>query len=236
MTLSRTVVAMALAILMVAAADEPKQAAAQASPATPDATQAAPSSSKAEAEAVIDAATAELLVVLSNESLTDDARLHAIEKIIHQRFDLEKMASLALDRKKRSRLSETQLAAYTCEFKPYLSRYIGSRFGRYEQEQVEIIGAKMHKKGIVKVKTRILGGRFDQGVVSFTMLEGTDDEWRAIDATFEGVSVLKNLRAQLDDELDQGGPDHLLAILREKNGARACLSAEEAQAGLESAS
>lgn len=232
MTLSRTLVAMGLAILTLAAADEPKQA----SPASSKAAQAAPTRSKAAAEAVIDAAAAQLLAVLSDESLTGDARLHAIEQIIHQRFDLEKMAGLALDPKKRSRLSETQLAAYTCEFKPYLSHYIGSRFGRYEQEQLEILGATMHKKGIVKVKTRILGGRFDQGVVSFTMLQGHDDEWRAIDATFEGVSVLKNLRAQLDDELAQGGPDHLITILREKNGARACLSAEGTQAGLESAS
>ena len=157
-------------------------------------------------------------VLVSVDSLVGDERLHAIEQIIHQRFDLQKMSRYVLGRRNESRLSEQQLAAYTCEFKPFLSRYIGSRFGRYEQEQVEILGAKTKGKGVVLVETRILGGRFDQGVVTFALVKGKDDEWRAIDASFEGVSVVKNLRAQIKDELEQGGPDHLLEMLREKNG------------------
>ena len=210
MTLARTFAAAGIAILTMAAGGETQTAATQAP---------SPASSEAAAEAVIDAAAAQLLAVLSNESLVGDERLHAIEQIIRQRFDLEKMSGFVLDGRNARRLSEKQLAVYTCEFKPYLSRFIGSRFGRYEQEQVEILGAKTKKKGIVQVETRILGGRFDQGVVKFILLQGGDGEWRAIDASFEGVSVVKNLRAQIKDELEQGGPDHLLEMLREKNGA-----------------
>lgn len=209
MRLSRTLAAAGIAIFTMAATGETETTTTQAS---------SPVSSEAAAEAVIDAASAQLLAVLSNDSLVGDERLHAIEQIIHQRFDLQKMSRYVLGRRNESRLSEQQLAAYTCEFKPFLSRYIGSRFGRYEQEQVEILGAKTKGKGVVLVETRILGGRFDQGVVTFALVKGKDDEWRAIDASFEGVSVVKNLRAQIKDELEQGGPDHLLEMLREKNG------------------
>jgi phospholipid transport system substrate-binding protein len=210
MTLARTFAAAGIAFLTMAAGGETQTAPTQAS---------APASPEAAAEAVIDAAAAQLLAILSNEALVGDERLHAIEQIIHQRFDLEKMSGYVLDGRNARRLSEKQRAVYTCEFKPYLSRFIGSRFGRYEQEQVEILGAKTRKKGIVQVETRILGGRFDQGVVKFILIQGDDGEWRAIDASFEGVSVIKNLRAQIKDELEQGGPEHLLEMLREKNGA-----------------
>jgi ABC-type transporter MlaC component len=209
MTLSRTIAVAVIAILTLAAGGETKKAATQTSAAV---------SSEAAAEAVIHEATAQLLAILGNESLAGDERLHAIEQIIHERFDLQKMSRYVLGRRNGSRLSEKQLATYTCEFKPFLSRYIGSRFGRYEQEQVEILGSEEERPGIVLVRTRILGGRFDQGVVTFAMVK-SGDEWRAIDASFEGVSVVKNLRAQIEDELEQGGPDHLLAMLREKNGA-----------------
>jgi ABC-type transporter MlaC component len=210
MALSKTAAVAAIALLAMTASAEPG--------ATGAPEPAAAAGPEAAATATIDAASGQLLAVLGDGSLSPDQRLHAIEAIILQRFDLERMSRYVLGRRNVGRLSKEQLAAYSCQFKPYLSRYIGSRFGRYEQEQVEILGSQEKRPGLVLVETRIVGGRFDQAVVGFVMVP-SGDEWRAVDASFEGVSVVKNLQAQISDELKQG-PDHLLEMLEEKNGER----------------
>lgn len=210
MALSKKAVAAAIVLLALAASAEPE--------ATNAVEPAVAVGSEAAATATIDAASAELLAVLGDEALSAEQRLHAIEAIVLERFDLEKMSRYVLGRRNVGRLSKDQLAVYSCQFKPFLSRYIGSRFGRYEQEQVEILGSQEKRPGLVLVETRIVGGRFDQAVVGFVMVP-SEDEWRAVDASFEGVSVVKNLQAQISDELKQGA-DHLLEMLQEKNGER----------------
>ena len=45
-------------------------------------------------------------------------------------------------------------------------------------------------------------------------------QWRAVDVTFEGISVIKNLHEQFKEVLSAGGPERLLQMLREKNGSR----------------
>ncbi len=172
---------------------------------------------EAAARSVVDTALAELLAVLANAGLSSEQRLGSIEKIVRERFDLAVTARSVLG-KDRKRLSGPQNASYVCEFEPYLSNYIGSRFGRYDQEKIEILSAELGKR-LVVVRTRILGGRFDQTVVDFRMYE-SGDRWRAVDVVFEGVSAVKTLRAQFREVLSAGGPEGLLQWLREQNGGR----------------
>ena len=120
--------------------------------------------------------------------------------------------------KGKKNFSRPQYASYVCEFEPYLSNYIGSRFDRYDQEKIEILSAKLGTR-LVDVRTRILGGRYDQALVDFRMHE-SGDQWRAVDVVFEGVSAVKTLRAQFREVLRAGGPERLLQWLGEQNGAR----------------
>ncbi len=138
-------------------------------------------------------------------------------KYRRERFDLTVAARLALG-KSRNRFSGPQAASYLCEFKPYLSNYIGSRFDRYQQEKVEILSAERSKSHVI-VRTRILGGEYDQALVDFRMRE-SGGHWRAIDVTFEGISVVKYLLEQFKELLSAGGPERLVQLLAEKNGSR----------------
>lgn len=172
---------------------------------------------EAAARTVVDTALAELLAVLANEELSSEQRLGSIEKIVREHFDLAVTARSVLG-KARKRLSAPENTSYVCEFDPYLSNYIGSRFGRYEQEKIETISAELGKR-LVVVRTRILGGRFDRAIVDFRMYE-SDDQWRAVDVVFEGVSAVRTLRAQFQEVLAAGGPEQLLQWLREQNAGR----------------
>ncbi len=172
---------------------------------------------EAAARFAVDTALAELLEALANAGLSSEQRLDSIEKIVRERFDLAVAARLALG-KSKNRFSDPQAASYACEFEPYLSNYIGSRFDRYQQEKIEILSAKRSKSHVI-VRTRILGGEYDQAVVAFRMRQ-SGGQWRAIDVTFEGISVVKNLREQFKEVLSAEGPERLLQMLREKNGSR----------------
>jgi len=169
----------------------------------------------------LDSALKELLAVLSNGSKSEANRLRAVEQIVRQRLDYEQFSGFALSRA-RGRFSEDQLSRYECEFGAYLSNYIGSRLVRYHQEQIKIFRANAIPNGDVVLSTRISGGQYDQTVVTFLMRKAERApgskvrEWRAIDVAFEGTKVRKLLRAQFQSVLEQGGPDHLIAMLREK--------------------
>lgn len=174
-------------------------------------------SREAAARSAVDDALVELLAVLANADLPSEQRLASIEKIVRDRFDIEATARVALG-KRSNQISGPQGTIYTCEFKPYLSNYIGTRFEGYHEERVEIINAERSKSHVI-VKTRILGGEFDQTIVEFRMRE-SGGQWRAIDVTFDGISVARNLRAQFKEVLSDGGLERLVQILAEKNGSR----------------
>ncbi len=174
-------------------------------------------SREAEARSAVDSALAELLAVLANAGLSSDQRLASIEKVVREQFDMAIVARWALGKHKR-RFSDSQSASYLCEVEPYVSNYIGSRFGRYQQEKVEILTAERSKSHVI-VHTRIVGGEYDQALVDFRMRE-SEGRWLAVDVKFEGISVVENLRAQFREVVSAGGPEGLVRILAEKNGSR----------------
>ncbi len=97
MRIWKAAVAAGVAFLTLAAAGEPE---------TTESSAAVEASSEAAARAVIDAASVQLLAVLRNASRGGDERLHALEEIIHQRFDLARMSRYVLGLFNESRLSE----------------------------------------------------------------------------------------------------------------------------------
>jgi ABC-type transporter MlaC component len=165
----------------------------------------------------LDEALKELLAALSGGSARAADRLSAVEDIVRKRLDYPEFSRFALARY-RGQFSEEQLARYECEFDAYLSNYIGSRLVRYQQEKIQIFKATVLPNRGVVLSTRITGGNYDQAIVTFLMREVRPEvgEWRAVDVAFEGTKVRKLLRAQFQSVLEKGGPEHLIAMLREK--------------------
>ncbi len=157
----------------------------------------------------------QVLAVLNDSSLDDDQRRASIEKIAYARFDMYTMSRLVLARAWK-RFSEQQREEYIAEFKQYLANNYGGRINRYDQEEVEILGLREEPRGDVTVKTRIVGGEFEDTEVDYRMRQ-KDDQWLVIDVVIEGISMVSNFRDQFKEVLSRGGPDHLLEKLREKN-------------------
>jgi len=157
----------------------------------------------------------DVLAVLRNASLDHEQRIDAIEAIAVERFDLYTMSRLVLSRAWK-KFSDDQLERYISEFKEYLANNYGSRINRYDQEEVEIIDVRKEKRGDATVRTRIVGGEFEDARVDYRMRE-KDEGWLVIDVTIEGISMVSNFRDQFREVLSNGGPEHLIEKLREKN-------------------
>ncbi len=163
-----------------------------------------------------------VLAVLRDPALSQGDRHAAIEAIAYERFDFTTMSKLVLARNWK-RFSAEQRDEFLREFKDYLASSYGDRIDRYEQEEVEIVGEREEPRGDVTVQTRIVGGE-NAGVTVDYRLRGRTGRWLVIDVVVEGISLVSNYRDQFREVLSNGGPDHLLARLREKN-ARGAVTA-----------
>ncbi len=177
---------------------------------------ASPSELACERPCEIMKVTAEqVLVILQDKSRDTRQRRDAIEEIAYERFDFTTMSRLVLGRRWK-KLSDDQKVSFEKEFTTYLANDYGSRLDRYGQEEVEIKGERKEPRGDVTVKTVIVGGNNDGALVDYRM-RFRNEEWRIIDVTIEGISLISNFRDQFREVMGRGGAENLLEKLREKN-------------------
>jgi phospholipid transport system substrate-binding protein len=179
---------------------------------------AAADAAAGEAQAVIEKTVDEVLAILRDPARDAAGRRSALEDLAADRFDFPTMAKLVLARSWKD-LSAPQQTEFVEEFKTYLANDYGSRIERYEQEEVEVLGARVEPRGDVTVKTKIVGGENDGALVDYRMRKGSD--WRIIDVVIEGISLVANFRDQFRDVMGRGGPVALIQKLKEKNSAPA---------------
>jgi len=175
----------------------------------------AASATAADPRETMQATIDQVLAVLKDSDRNHEQRLAAIEEIAYARFDMKTMSRLVLGRDWK-RFSDAQKDEYFKEFKLYLANNYGDRINRYDQQAVEIIGVRDEPRGDKTVKTKIVGGEFDDARVDYRMRNKTG-EWLVIDVVIEGISTVSNFRDQFREVLSRGGPDHLLEKLHEKN-------------------
>jgi phospholipid transport system substrate-binding protein len=167
------------------------------------------------AREVVEQTIQQVLQVLARKDEPVEQRVSEIEGIAYQRFDFATISRLVLARNYR-RFSAEQKREFETLLKQHLSHSYGSRVDRYDQEKVDIVGAREEVRGDVTVRTKIVGGQAD-GIEIDYRLRSIDGSWRVIDVVIEGVSLIANYRSQLKEVVARGGPEEVLRVLREKS-------------------
>jgi phospholipid transport system substrate-binding protein len=170
------------------------------------------------AREVVASTVDDVLAVLKDAKLTPEARRDRIVEIAYERFDFTTMSKLVLA-KYWKRFDAAQREEFLKEFKDFLAHRYGDRIDRYEQEKVEIVGERSAKGGDAIIQTRIDRPRAEAILVDYR-LRSREGAWRVIDVKIEGISLVSNYRDQFHEVLSRGGPDRLLAKLRERNAGR----------------
>ena len=169
--------------------------------------------------AVIDHVTNAALKVLDDRALDTETKRLRVQDVVYAYVDFDTMTRLVLARN-LPRFSDAQRAAFTKEFREHLSLTYGRSIENYKNERVEITGDHEEPRGDWTVKTKILrGGGADEVLVEYRLRQDAGT-WKIIDIVVERVSLVANFRSQFQDIVSQGGPEKLLALLREKNAKR----------------
>jgi len=167
---------------------------------------------------VVDALASQVIAVLKDGQLSSDQKRDRIQQIAYTAIDFPTLSKLVLARN-YSKFSPPQLAQFEDEFKQHLSMTYGRNVDSYRNEKVDILGERPETRGDVTVQTKILRGGGSQDIAVDYRLRQPDGQWKIIDVIIEGVSLVSNFRSQFQDIVAQGGPDKLLALLKEKNAA-----------------
>ena len=180
---------------------------------------AAPASPEeaAAARATIEQVMITVLATLRDDQLGAAEKKQQIEAIAVARFDFERITKLVLARNAR-RLNDEQRAQFLEEFRRHLSITYVRRLSRFTDEEVQLGATQVHKNGDVTVKTLVVGGPAT-GVTLDYRMRRRDGDWYAIDLVIEGISMIQNFRAQVQEIVSSRGPDGLIDALRQKNEA-----------------
>jgi len=167
------------------------------------------------AAAVVEQTTSSVIAVLVNQKLSTEEKRKQVEDVALQRIDFETLSKLVLARN-WTKFSDPQRDEFMTLFKNHLSMTYGRNVESYKNEKVQITGSRPENGGDTTVKTKIVRGGGDDILVDYRLRQ-RDGTWKIIDVVIEGVSLVSNFRSQFQDVVASGGPEHLLALLREKN-------------------
>ena len=155
----------------------------------------------------------EVLALLADESLEQDARRTQIREAIAPHFDFEAMSRsiLAVNWKKAT---PEQRSRFVELFKQRLENTYVTAMENYSGETVRY-GKEKVKGKRASVETFIVRPSGVETPVTYR-LRTKSDEWIAYDVIAEGVSLLSNYRSSYRSIVDKDGIDGLLAQMADK--------------------
>jgi phospholipid transport system substrate-binding protein len=169
-----------------------------------------------DAAGVVEKTTSSVITVLVNQKLSTEEKRKQVEDVVLERVDFETLSKLVLARN-WTKFTEAQRREFMDLFKNHLSMTYGRNVESYKNEKVQITGSRQETGGDATVKTKIVRGGGGNDIQVDYRLRQRDGTWKIIDVVIEGVSLVSNFRSQFQDVVASGGPERLLALLREKN-------------------
>jgi phospholipid transport system substrate-binding protein len=152
--------------------------------------------------------------VIQDKEASTPERVERIERIADPHFDWDLMARLVLARN-WPKLTPEQRREFQDEFRRHLRLTYGKRLETYSGESIEVGDARAEANGDASVMTTVRGGRFEGTKVAYRM-RARDGNWLVIDVIIEGVSLISNFRAQIQEIVSSKGVEQLIDTLRAK--------------------
>lgn len=154
-----------------------------------------------------------------DELATDDAALYAmVDDIILPRFNREYAARLVLGRNWRN-ASEQQRADFVDAFYDNLLRKYAEGVLEFNQDRIEILPLRESETNrIVIVKTLVTLDDGTKVPVDYGM-SNRDGPWMVFDVIIEGISYVRNFRAELNSEIRNSSLDAVIERLRRETAA-----------------
>jgi phospholipid transport system substrate-binding protein len=168
-------------------------------------------------EKFVERTSNDVLGILRDGTQSHDQKISRLEKMLDERSDFETISKLVLAVHYRT-FSDSQKKDFVGLLHRYLTTTYGNQIDNYANETVTVTGGRPEARGDYTVQTKIHRSQGQDLLVEYR-LRKAGEEWRLIDVVGEGVSLVSNLRSQFGEILGAGGPEKLLAVLRQKNAS-----------------
>ncbi|MBT8100791.1 MAG: ABC transporter substrate-binding protein [Gammaproteobacteria bacterium] len=147
------------------------------------------------------------------ELAEDKASLYAlIDEILLPRFDRRFAAGQVLAKHWRTATPEQRERFVNAFYQTLLERYADGVL-EFEHERIEILpyrGDDSRRTAVVKTIVTLTDGT--KVSVNYTLID-RNDQWQMFDVTIEGVSYVRNFRAELDAEIRATSVEEVIARL-----------------------
>ena len=173
--------------------------------------------------ALIASVTSQAVAILRDTTLTSGEKVAKIRDIAYANIDFDTLARLTLGRNGRD-LTDAQRKDFLQEYRTHIANTYSHITDDYHNEDITVTSDREEARGDWSVQTRIMGdknGVRDEVAKVEYRLRKTNDQWKIMDITIDGVSLMANFRSQFQDIINNGSFDRLLKLLREKNAAAA---------------
>jgi phospholipid transport system substrate-binding protein len=185
---------------------------------------AAPDAPSTPPRAFIQSILDNVTTILRNPKLNSSQRSQAVREIAYANIDFETLSRLTLAQNWRA-LSPDKQAEFVREFRLHLSATYSHTTDNYDNERLTVSADRKEPNADWTVETKIVGNQQANNkpvdVKVDYRLRQKDNQWKVIDVTVDGVSLVANFRSQFQEIISNGGIEQLLKLLREKNAAEA---------------
>jgi phospholipid transport system substrate-binding protein len=171
---------------------------------------------------LIDKLVSQLLGILRDPKLSKPERRQQVRDLAYSHMDFETLSRLTLGRHWRE-LTDDQRKRFMDEYRKHLTATYGHTSDEYTDEDIKVLGDRTESDGDVIVSTSIVGSenggpRKEIAKVDYRLRNKPGaGGWRIIDVTISGVSLVTNFRSQFQEIIANGGIDHLIQLLHDKN-------------------
>jgi phospholipid transport system substrate-binding protein len=175
------------------------------------------------ARALIEQVLRDVTSILRDPKLKQAEKGAKVRAIAETMIDFETMGRLAMGANWRD-LTAAKRVEFTGEFRQHVINTYGHFTEDYTDEDLVVAADSAEARGDWTVQTKVIGlrdgARKELAKVDYRLRQ-KDGQWKIIDITIEGVSMMANFRAQFQDIMTSGGIDKMLKLLHEKNATGA---------------
>jgi len=142
--------------------------------------------------------------LLTNKSISDQARAEEFQKILESSFDVKAAGKFVLGRY-WNQASETEKHHFLELFKATTVASYATRFKEYTSEKFEITGSRIEGDGGVTVLSRIVRSKGDPISIDWKIFTDKNGKPRIYDVILEGISMGITLRSEYASVIQHGG-------------------------------
>lgn len=179
------------------------------------------------AQAVVEETVDKIMVSLRTDReaiLKDPVRVRAlVDETLVPRVDFDRVARLTLGKKHWKGASSEQRGQFTHEFREYLVRFYSTALAEYAKDNdvpedvIKLLPlGPQESDRFTLIRSHVGQPSGDPISVDYRMYF-TEGEWKVIDVSVGGVSMVKNYRSNFESEIRQSGLDGLIRKLATRN-------------------